>query len=187
MWMRKKSFTKQTILPVALAFLTSWTPLLLLAPTAKAGEVEPFSPIVKLVESFYRVKQKRLRLMGLAKLGARVAGVKTAKKFKFAIFENQDFVGRGDNTEFAALIGKAFDKEWQPLVLLQSTRDGEQVYTYLRNTNSENVRLLLVNVGRRRAAVIQVDIAPQDLLKLLEQPDTLSTSLTDEATDESSH
>jgi hypothetical protein len=85
------------------------------------------------------------------------------------------------------MVGKAFtfDKEWQPLVLLQSTRDGAQIYTYIKTTSSENVRLLLVNVGQRNATVLQVDIAPQALLKLLEQPDTLSTALTNEAADES--
>lgn len=186
--MREKLLHGRAGLLVAVAFMASLTPLLLLlAPVTKAKEIEPFVVVVKLVGSYYRVKQKRIPLMGLAKLGARVAGLKTAKNFKLAIFENQDFAGHDDSTEFADLVGKAFtfDKEWQPLVLLQSTRDGAQIYTYIKTTSSANVRLLLVNIGQRNATVLQVDIAPQALLKLLEQPDTLSTALTNEAADES--
>lgn len=186
--MREKLLHGRTCLLVTAAFIASLLMLLLLlTPITKAKEIKPFGAIVKLVGSYYRVKQKHIPLMGLAKLGARVAGLKTAKNFKLAIFENQDFAGHDDSTEFAELVGKAFtfDKEWQPLVLLQSTRDGAQVYTYIRNTSSENIRLLLVNVGQRNATVLQVDIAPQALLKLLEQPDTLSTALTNEAADES--
>jgi len=186
--MRAQLLHKRTCLLLALVFLATCMPLLLLpAPITEAKEIEPFVAVVKLVGSYYRVKQKHIPLMGLAKLGARVAGLKTAKNFKLAVFENQDFAEHDDNNEFAELIGKAFtfDKEWQPLVLLQSTRDGAQIYTYIKNTSSENVRLLLVNIGQRNATVLQVDIAPQALLKLLEQPDTLSSALTNEAADES--
>jgi hypothetical protein len=185
MWMREKLLCRRACLLVTVLSLSSLT--LLLAPITKAKEIEPFGAIVKLVGSYYRVKQKRIPLMGLAKLGARVAGVKTAKNFKLAIFENQDFAAHNDSAEFAGLVGKAFtfDQEWQPLVLLQSTRDGEQVYTYTRSTKGDDIRLLLVNVGQRNATVLQVDIAPQALLKLLEQPDTLSNALTNEAADES--
>ncbi len=185
MWMREKLLYGRAGLLVAVLSLSLLT--LLLAPVAKAKEIEPFGVVVKLVGSYYRVKQKRIPLMKLARLGARVAGLKTAKNFKLAIFENQDFAGHDDSNEFAEMVGKAFtfDKEWQPLVILQSTRDGAQIYTYIKNTNSENVRLLLVNIGQRNATVLQVDIAPQALLKLLEQPDSLSNALTNEAADES--
>ncbi len=187
--MRAQLLHKRTCLLLAAVFLATYMPLLLWlpAPITEAKEIEPFVAVVKLVGSYYRVKQKRIPLMKLARLGARVAGLKTAKNFKLAVFENQDFAEHDDSNEFAEMVGKAFtfDKEWQPLVLLQSTRDGAQVYTYIKSTSSENVRLLLVNIGQRNATVLQVDIAPQALLKLLEQPDALSSALTNEAADES--
>ena len=159
---------------VALLLLSQDTPR---AATPAANR--EFAAVVRLVESHYRVRRRRLPFMAgtIMRIAARRVGV---RDLRLAVFEDQDFTPRAGDQEFAAAVGAALSGEWQPLVRI-SSRSGERTFIHLREAG-ENLRLLIVNIERREATVAQAEVTPQTLAEWLQNPDRMGRSLVREAT-----
>ena len=159
--------------------------LLVLTPRA-AAKTAKFSDVVKLVESHYGVKHRGMPL--LAKMGMKT-GMFFAKRLtpfpdvddlKFAIFEDQDFTkpSEGHNAFGAALRG-ALAPNWQPVVEVHRRQTAEQTYLYGRE-DGKRYKVLLINIREREAVVIQVKIAPDQLLMLMKDAEANARTLAGE-------
>lgn len=139
-----------------------------------------FNTVVKLVETHFYTKRKRSRLMGLAKLGVRIARPRDVRNFKLAIFEEADF-SAGD---FGTPLRAALKPEWRPLAQTRAREGAEQTYIYLKE-DGKNFKILIVNIESREATLLEVEIPPEKLFEWLQNPQKESESLMDEAEEES--
>ncbi|OLE55293.1 MAG: hypothetical protein AUG51_03790 [Acidobacteria bacterium 13_1_20CM_3_53_8] len=155
--------------------------LLQISRSVGAAQTGEYNAIVKLVENFYHVKHKGLPL--LARAGMRIARPNGVKSFKLATFENQDFSAAGQS-DFYAAMKMTLNAEWRPLLQIRSRQDGQQTYVFTREAGDQ-FNVLVVTIERRDATVLQVEVAPQALIRWMQNPEQMSRSLIDEATNSS--
>ena len=172
--------------------LLSAVALLALPPTcaARAPKDDGYDAAAKLVENHYKVKRKNVSLLARAAIkggraAARIASssipeLAEAGSVRLAVFEDQDFSRPAPGTPFMGALRAALPAEWSPLVQLLSPEDDEQTYVYMREAG-EKFKLLVVQIGRRDAAVLEIKLRPETLVKLIQDPDILGKTLTDEA------
>ena len=181
----------------ASSHMTRWTirfgVLALLASSAIGIDAQAkgdnFNDAVKLIERHYRVKHKGIPF--LAKAGiktavtvARIAGgskrrLAEAGSVKVAYFEDQDF--SGNRQGFRSAINAALGATWSPLIQVQSGRDQEQVYIFLRSSG-DKFNVMVITIEPRDATVVQVDLRPENLKKLMQDPDDMGRAINAEAT-----
>ena len=70
---------------------------------------------------------------------------------------------------------------WTPFVQVATQKDNEQNYIYLRDAG-DKINVLLVTIEPREACVVQVSLSPENLAKLMRDPDEMSKEITVEAT-----
>ncbi|MGB9182124.1 MAG: hypothetical protein WCB68_23045 [Pyrinomonadaceae bacterium] len=169
----------KTILQAAfiLALLLSAS---VLAEAQKPGD---YDAVVKTIESHYHVKHKGVP--AIAKLGMKVARRKQneIKSFKLANFEDQDFSAHKSSEDIHVALRRSLTSEWHALLALRSMKDEAQTYTFYKEAG-ENFKVLVVNIERRDATVLEAEISTEALAQLIKSPDSLSRSLIDEATDD---
>ena len=161
-----------------------------LAHTTQAND-DDFGAVVKLIEQFYHVKHQGIPFLARAGIKttttvARAAGgpkrqLAEAGSVKVAYFEDQDFKSKGSFTGFKASIGAVLAEHWSPLIQVASPKDDEQTYIYLRDAG-DKFNVLVVAIESREACVVQVNLSPQALAKLLHNPDKMGETITVEAT-----
>src|SRR5688572_17685303 len=154
--------------------------------TAKGDE---FGDVVKAIERFYHVKHKGIPFLAKAGIktavvAARIAGgrkrrLAEAGSVKVAYFEDQDF--SADSQAFRSAINAALGATWSPLIQVQSGRDQEQVYIFLRSSG-EKFNVMVITIEPRDATVVQVDLRPENLKKLMQDPDDMGRAINAEAT-----
>lgn len=136
-----------------------------------------FNDVVKYIEKNYGVKKTKVPMLGLAKFAVwmiRPAGV---KGFKLAVFEDQDFVSRAGTASFAQVMRQAYNKEWSPLVQINSRRDGNsRTYIYVKQSKKD-VEFALATIEDREAVVIQVKFNPDAAARFLDNPKIMGISL----------
>ena len=152
---------------------------------------DDFGAVVKLIEQFYQVKHKGIPFLARAgiKTGttvARIAGgpkrqLAEAGSVKVAYFEDQDFKASSSVAGFRTAIGAMLAQSWNPLIQVAAPKDQEQTYIYLRDAG-EKFNVLVVTIESREACVVQVDLSPQALAKLLHNPDEMGKTITVDAT-----
>lgn len=170
--------TQLLILLAALSLLLSS-----LASVQAKSKSDNFDQLVKLIESRFHAKRKRSRLMGLAKLGVKIARPADIRNFKLAVFEEGDFSTNTDDADFGALVRGTLATEWRSLAQVRSQASGEQSYTYLREAGA-NFKILIISIERREAIMLEVEIPPEKLLEWMRNPNEAGKSLTDEMRDE---
>lgn len=173
---------------IALGFM--FVALAVLVPAVQA-KGDDFGAVVKLIEQFYHVKHKGIPFLARAGIKttttvARIAGgrkrqLAEAGSVKVAYFEDQDFIPTGSFAGFRTSMGAMLAQSWSPLIQTASPKDGEQTYIYLRDAG-EKFKVLVVTIEPREAFVVQVDLSPQALAKLMQDPDEMGKSITAEAT-----
>jgi len=151
---------------------------------------DSFNEAVKLIERHYRVKHKSIPFiaragMKTAVMAARIAGgqkrrLAEAGSVKVAYFENVEF-GREKAPAFRSAINAELGTTWMPFVQVQSAREGEQVYIFLRDAG-EKFNVMVITIAPRDATVVQVDLRPETLKKLMQDPDEMAGAINAEAT-----
>jgi hypothetical protein len=164
--------------------------VLSITPIARPSKEEGYDGAVKLVETHYKVKRKKVPLLARAAIkggraAARIASssipeLSEAGSVRLTVFEDQDFSRPATGVPFMSALRDALSAEWSPLVQLLSPGDNEQTYVYMREAG-EKFRLLVVRIGRRDAAVLEIKLRPETLVKLIQDPDVLGKTLADEA------
>ena len=177
--------TKLTIAGLLTALLLSATGADVLA----GGD--GFNDAVKTIEQFYHVKHQSIPLLARAGMKA----VRTAAKIKggdykrlaeagsvrVAFFEEQDFDSHGQIAAFKASMQATLAGNWSPLVQTLAPKNEEQTYIYIRAAG-EKFHVLVVNIERHEATVVQATIAPEVLALLMKDPNDMGKALTEDAT-----
>lgn len=136
-----------------------------------------FNDVVKYVEKNYGVKKTKIPMLGLAKFAiwmVRPAGV---KGFKLAVFEDQNFAGRPESIPFSQVMRQSFNKEWSPLMQINSKRDGNsRTFIYVRQTKKD-VEFALAMLEEREAVILQAKFNPDAAARFLENPKIMGASL----------
>ncbi|HKP46758.1 MAG TPA: hypothetical protein VJT50_09170 [Pyrinomonadaceae bacterium] len=149
-----------------------------------------FDEVVKVIEQHYHVKHKSLPFLArtgikAATTAAKLAGgrkrqIAEAGSVKIAYFENQEFTSAGA-AEFRRNLKAALIPEWVPFVQVLSPDEELQNYVFLREAR-EKFNLLVVTIEKHDATVVQVDVSPQTLARLMQNPNDIGKSITDEVT-----
>jgi hypothetical protein len=180
--MQRKHFHKLS----RVAAFAATTLLLLGATRAASAKGVEFGDVVKLIESHYRVKHKSVPV--LAKIGIKATELVARRvtryaeygSIKFAIFEDQDFGAPVGGADFATAMRARVEPDWNPLVQVRAQKDGEQTYVYTKEAG-KIFKVLVVQISRRDATAVQVDVSPEKLWLLIKDPEVAGKNITDEA------
>ena len=163
--------------------------LLIFATTTVQANEDDFKSVVKMIEHFYGVKHVGIPFlakagMKVATTAARIKGgqakrIAEAGSIKLAVFENQEF--NGDFTKFRTSLNGALNTTWMPLLQTLSATNAEQNYIYLRDAG-QKFHVLVITIAQRDATVVQVTLSPENLAKLMRDPEGTGKSITEEAT-----
>lgn len=151
---------------------------------AKGGEYEA---IVKHLKTKYQAKKVKIPFMWLARFAVSVVRPAGVKSFSVTVFEDLKFSRDTLDREMQAAMRTSFDKDWSPILRVRS-REGEQVYMYMRETG-KSVKIALVAIDKEQASVIRATFNPDKLAEFMENPKIFGISLDDnkqEASDKSS-
>ncbi len=161
-------------------------------PVAQATG-DDFGAVVKVIEQFYHVKHQGIPFIARAAIRtgttvARLSGgqrrqLAEAGSVKVAYFEDQDFKGNGNFAAFKTAIGATLAASWSPVIQAASPKNEEQTYIFLRDAG-EKYNVLVVTIEAREACVVQVTLSPENLAKLMRDPDEMGKTITTEATTE---
>jgi hypothetical protein len=163
--------------------------LLIFATTTAQAKDDDFKSVVKMIEQFYGVKHIGIPFlakagMKVATTAARIKGgqakrIAEAGSIKLAVFENQEF--NGDFTKFRNSLNGALNTTWMPLLQTLSATNEEQTYIFLRDAG-QKFNVLVITIAQRDATVVQVTLSPENLAKLMKDPEGTGKSITEEAT-----
>jgi hypothetical protein len=150
-----------------------------------------FKDAVKAIEQFYHVKHQSIPLLARAgmkavRTAARIKGgqykrLAEAGSVRVAFFEDQNFDSHGQISHFKSALYSALSEEWSPLVQTMAPRDEEQTHIYVREAGNKFF-VLVVNIERHEATVVQATLAPQVLADLMRDPGEMGKALTEDAT-----
>ena len=163
--------------------------LLIFATTTAQAKEDDFKSVVKMIEQFYGVKHIGIPFlakagMKVATTAARIKGgeakrIAEAGSIKLAVFENQEF--NGDFMKFRTSLNGALNTTWMPLLQTLSATNEEQTYIFLRDSG-QKFHVLVITIAQRDATVVQVALSPENLAKLMRDPEGTGKSITEEAT-----
>jgi len=152
---------------------------------------DEFGAVVKLIEHFYHVKHKGIPLLARAGMktvttAARVYGGEAkrsaeAGSVRVAYFEEQQFDSRGQVNEFRAAMQSTLSDDWMPFIQTLSSKEESQCYIFLRDAG-EKFNVLVVTIERHDACVVQVNLSPKNLALLMQDPNEMGKTITDDAT-----
>ena len=163
--------------------------ILLIFATTTVQANDDFKSVVKMIEKFYGVKHVGIPFlakagMKVATTAARIKGgtakrIAEAGSIKLAVFENQEF--NGDFTKFRASLNVALNTTWMSLLQTLSATNGDQNYIFLHD-DGKKFHVLVITIAQRDATVVQVTLSPENVGKLLKDPEGTGKSITEEAT-----
>lgn len=165
--------------------------LLCIAPASVTAKGDDFGAVVKVVEEFYGVKHKGIPFLAKAGIktataAARLAGgskkrLAEAGSVKVAYFEAQEFNAQGRVEKFRTNLKATLAGRWLPFIQVLSLNDGAQTYVFLRDAGPKYT-VMVVTIEKNDAAVVQVNLAPQTLAELMQNPNEMGKAITDDAT-----
>jgi hypothetical protein len=163
--------------------------LLGLVPVTQA-KGDGFGDVVKLIEQYYHVKHQGIPFLARAGLKtattvARISGgprrqIAEAGSVKVAYFDDQDFKSSGSYAGFKSSMNSVLTG-WSPLIQVASPKEEAQSYIYLREAG-EKFNVMVVTIESREACVVQVNLSPESLAKLMRNPDEMGNTITVDAT-----
>ena len=185
----KRSLTAAFILLALVALI----PAVLVKVPAVSAKGDDFGAVVKVIEQFYHVKHQGISFLARAGIKtattvARISGgqrrqLAEAGSVKVAYFEDQDFKDTTNFAAFKSAIGATLAGSWSPLVQAASPKAAEQTYIYLREAG-QKFNVMVVTIEPREACVVQITLSPENLAKLMRDPDEMGKTITNEATTE---
>lgn len=176
--------TKLTLIAVLLALACG------LPFSARAGG-DGFNDVVKAIEQFYHVKHQGIPFlartgMKAMRTAAKIKGgewkkIAEAGSFRVVLFEDQSFDSRGQIAIFKASVQKTLGAEWSTVVQTLSPKEEQQTHIFVRAAG-QKFHVLVIEIQRRDATVVQATVRPDALAELLKDPAEMGKSITDEAT-----
>jgi hypothetical protein len=176
--------TKLTLIALVLALACSLT-------LSVRADRDGFNDVVKAIEQFYHVKHQSIPFLARTGMKAMrtVAKVKggewkrlaEAGSVRVVVFEDQSFDSHGQIASFKNSVQKTLAQNWSALVQTLSPKDEQQTHVFVREAG-QNFHVLVIEIERHDATVVQATLRPEVLAELLKNPGEMGKSLTDEAT-----
>jgi len=151
---------------------------------------DDFGEVVRLIEQFYHVKHEGIPLLARAGMKtattvARISGgprrqIAEAGSVKVAYFEDQNFRSSGSYAAFKSSMNSVLTG-WSPFIQVASPKEDAQSYIYLRDAGNK-FNVMVVTIEQREACVVQVNLSPENMAKLMRTPDEMGNKITVEAT-----
>ncbi|MEO6726004.1 MAG: VWA domain-containing protein [Blastocatellia bacterium] len=136
-----------------------------------------FNDLVSHLEKNYRAKRTKVPMLGLANFAIRIVRPAGVKGFKLAVFEDQDFSSRAETTSFHQVMRQSYNKDWSPLVQINSKRDGNsRTFIYVKQSKKD-IEFAMVTIEEREAVLLQVKFNPDAASRFLENPRIMGISL----------
>ena len=170
-------FTKKKILialTLSLLALTFTTP----AASAKTSE---YDAIVRHLKTKYQAKKVHIPLLWMARFAVKVVRPAGVKSFNVTLFENLKFSCDTLDQEMQEAMKSSFDADWGSILRVRS-RDGQQVYMYMRDSGSD-VKVTVVTIDKEQAAVIRATFNADKLAEFINNPKIFGISLDDNKPD----
>ena len=168
MFMKKELLIVLTLSVFALAFT---------APAASAKTNE-YDAIVHHLQTKYQAKKVHIPFMFLARFAVKVVRPAGVKSFNVTLFENLKFSRDRLDEEMQQAMKASFSPEWGSILRVRS-RDGQQVYMYMRDSGSD-VRVTVVTIDKEHAAVILATLNADKLAAFINDPKIFGISLDDD-------
>lgn len=140
--------------------------------------------IVRHLKTKYRAKKVKIPFMWLARAAVSVARPAGVKSFSVTLFEDLKFSREDLDAEMQSALRDAFGAEWTSVLRVRS-RDGQQAYLYMREAGA-NVKIALVTIEQKQAAVIRATFKPEKLAEFINDPKIFGVSLGDDKNDDRS-
>ena len=157
--------------------------LLAFAITAPAASAKPneYDLIVNHLKTKYQAKKVHIPFMWLARFAVKVVRPAGFKSFNVTLFEDLKFSRDRLDLEMQEALKNSFSPEWGSILHVRS-RDGQQVYMYMKDAGS-NVKLTVVTIDKEQAAVIRATFSTDKLADFINNPRIFGISLEDDKAD----
>lgn len=139
---------------------------LLIAICPAPAFADDFGEIVHRIEVRYHAHRNYRFLMAFAGLTVKLCPGIGVHDVKIAYFENQSLFPSDPDKELDEILQHTGSNGWQPMVRSRSRHRGELSYVFARPAGKD-LRLLVVNLERNEAEVIEVKINPDQLEKFI--------------------
>jgi len=144
-------------------------------PTNAQGD--GYGAIVKHLKTNYQAKKVNIPFMWLARFAVKIVRPAGVKSFNITLFENLQFSRSTLDEEMQSAMKNSLGADWSPILLVRS-REGEQVYMYMREAG-KSVKIMLVTIDKAEAAVIRATFNPEKLAEFINNPKIFGISLND--------
>jgi Ca-activated chloride channel homolog len=136
-----------------------------------------FKDVVKHIEKNYGAKKVRIPFLGLANFAIKLIRPAGVKGFKLAVFEDQNFSARPEAASFDSVMREAYNKDWRPMVQINSKRNGNShTFIYVKYSGKD-VQFALAVLEDREAVLLEVKFNPDAAARFLENPKIMGISL----------
>jgi hypothetical protein len=161
---------------VALAFVTV---LLANAASTTIAKTNEYEAVANHLKTRYAAKKVSIPFIWLAKAAVKIVRPAGVKSFNITLFEDLKFSKESLDKEMRSVMRTSFGPEWSPILNVRS-RDGEQVYMYMRE-EGKNIKIALVTIDGKDAALIKATFSPEKLVEFINNPKIFGISLDDKA------
>ena len=144
-------------------------------PPQVQAKPSEYDQIVNHLKSRYRAKKVKIPLLWLARFAVSVVRPAGVKSFSVTLFEDLKFTPDMLDKELQGTLDRAYAETWSPILRVRS-RDGQQVYMYMREAGKD-VRLTLVTIDKKQAAIIRATFSPEKLAEFANDPKLFGISL----------
>ncbi len=167
---------RRNLVVAALLFLLS---IGFTAQTAAAkSKPSEYELIVRHLKTKYRAKKVNIPFLWFARFAVSVVRPAGVKSFSLTLFEDLKFSAETLDIEMRDAMRKSFgEAEWSP-ILRARTAEGQQAYMYMRESG-KNVKVALVAIDQKNAAVIRATFSPERLAEFINDPKLFGISLKD--------
>lgn len=157
--------------------ITVMAALLLLPGFSAQAKGRGFKDVVRHIEKTYGAKKTKIPFMGLANFAIKLIRPAGVKGFKLAVFEDQDFDSKVVNPAFGEVMRQSYGIQWQPLVQINSKRDGARTFIYAKQSGKKDVEFAIVTFDQREAVVLEAKLNPEAAARFMENPKLMGISL----------
>ncbi len=170
-------FTKKKLLIVLTLSLLTFV----VTSPAVAAKPNEYDLIVRHLQTKYQAKKVHIPFMWLARFAVKVVRPAGFKSFNVTLFEDLKFSCDKLDLEMQEAMKNSFSPEWGSILHVRS-REGQQVYMYMRDAGS-NIKLTVVTIDKEQAAIIRATFDADKLAEFINNPRIFGISLDDEKTD----
>ena len=167
---------RRNLVVVTLLFLLSigFTAL----PAAAKSKPSEYDQIVRHLKTKYRAKKVNIPFMWFARFAVSMVRPAGVKSFSITLFEDLKFSAETLDREMQDAMKKSFgEAEWSSIFRARSA-EGQQIYMYMRESG-KNVRIALVAIDKKEAAIIRATFSPERLAEFINDPKVFGVSLKD--------